>query len=508
MKSISNNKCNYSEKLYFFYLIVLGLYLLPVAVNAQVYKHLDQFTQNKYFASFINGKGGLKDTILEKQGLRINYYFEKGDNSSFTIIRNYDKGTQDYSFLPDKLILTIYGGNKADQIRLRLWEDININGKFDSTDEVYASDFHQLYDTGLYSIPFPFHSFKRIEGDGNQKLDLNRIRAWEIEVKSDKGDTHSGILYLRDLRFYSHYQPKESEKAALTGTFITLSKTDSGKNGYWTQQDWNNELMRMKHMNLQKLIIQYSIHQNQAWYFPSNLTFIKYQEAAINKIFKAAEEAGIKVYLGLFFDESWYKSDKALESTYNTLLIKNKENIDELFRLFGSSTAFGGWYIPQELNDYDWQTQNKKDLLFSWLQQVAEYAHKNDASKPVIIAPYFNLWQPADLIEAWYNELFNVAKDIDWVYPQDGIGTSLKEVHIDIPNFCGHIKSACVKHGKKFGVTVESFRQHTGWPIDNGIFSATPTDINQLNEQIQEAYQLKPNDIINFEWDYLVKMDN
>ena len=225
-----------------------------------------------------------------------------------------------------------------------------------------------------------------------------------------------------------------------------------------------------------------------------------------NRIFSAAEAVGIKVYLGLSFSESWYKSDKALASTYDDLFQKDKDNIDELYKLFGKNNCFGGWYIPQEINDYDWQAENKKALLFKWLQEIAEYVHTKDATKPVIIAPYFNLWQPADLIEVWYNDLLDIAKDIDWIYPQDGIGTTLKDAHIDIPNYGNHIKLACEKHGKKFGVTVESFRQHTGWPIDNGIFSATPTDIKQLNEQIQEAYQLNPNDIIIFEWDYLIKM--
>ena len=263
----------------------------------------------------------------------------------------------------------------------------------------------------------------------------------------------------------------------------------------------------MKRMNLSKIIIQYSVHQNRAWYSPCQLTFVKYNETTLNSIFKAAEAVGIKVYLGLSFSESWYRSDKALEGTYNDLLLIDKDNIDELYKLFGSSNVFGGWYIPQEINDYDWQSENKKILLFKWLQQIAEYAHKKDATKKVIIAPYFNLWQPADIIETWYNDLLDIAKDIDWIYPQDGIGTSLKDVYIDIPNYGNHIKSACKKHGKKFGVTVESFRQQTGWPIDNGIFSATPIDIKQLNEQIQESYQLSPNDIIIFDWDYLVKMN-
>ncbi len=472
-------------------------------LKAQTYKHIDRFESNSYYPAFINGKGILSDTIIHNQGLSVAYHFEKGFNSRFTLIRNYDIAPQDYSFMPDKLTLSLKGGNKTDQIRLRLWEDINMNRKFDSTDEVFASKPYSLGDTTWHTLQFPMNSFIRVSGNGNNKLDLNRIRAWDIEVESQSVESHSGEFYLNDLRFYSKYNPKTSKKASLTGTFITISITDSVKNGYWTQQQWNNQLWKMNKMNLSKIIVQYSVHQNRAWYSPSMLSLVKYNDPILNKIFIAAGTVGIKVYLGLSFSESWYKSDKALAGTYSNLLIEDKDNIDELYNLFGSNKAFGGWYIPQEINDYDWQTKNKKVLLFSWLQQVAEYAHKKDASKPVIISPFFNLWQPADIIEAWYNELLDIAKDVDCIYLQDGVGTALKDVHIDIPNFGSHIKAACEKHGKKFGVTVESFRQLTGWPVDNGTFSARSSDIKQLNEQIQEAYQLNPNDIILFEWNYL-----
>jgi hypothetical protein len=483
--------------------IIICFHIDTQAVNAQIYKHIDRFESNRYYPAFINGKGILRDTIIKSQGLLINYHFDTGSGSGFTLIRNYDIAPQDYSFMPDKLTLTLKGGNKTDQIRFRLWEDINMNRKLDSADEVYASKPYPLGGTVWHTIQFPLNSFKRVTGKGNNIPDLNRIRAWDIEVESLSDESHSGGLYLNDLRFYSNYKPKTSKKAALTGTFITVSVADSGKNGYWSQQQWNSQLWKMKKMDLSKIIVQYSIHQNRAWYSPSKISFVNCSVPVLNKIFIAAGNVGIKVYLGLSFSESWYKSDKASEDTYSNLYLQDKDIIDELYSLFGTNKTFSGWYIPQEINDYDWQTEYKKTLLFSWLQQVALYAHKKDASKTVIIAPYFNLWQPADIIETWYNELLDIAKDIDWVYLQDGVGTTLKDVHIDIPNFGSHIKAACEKHCKKFGVTVESFRQITGWPVDNGIFSARSANIKQLYEQIQEAYQLNPSDIILFEWNYL-----
>jgi hypothetical protein len=260
-------------------------------------------------------------------------------------------------------------------------------------------------------------------------------------------------------------------------------------------------------MKLNKLIVQYSIQQNIAWFSPCKLPFVAHSDSTINRIFTAAEKTGIKIYLGLFFDELWYKSDKGSATVYAELLSKHKNTIDELYSLFGKNSAFGGWYIPQEINDFDWLTADRKTLLFNWLQDIAVYAHSKNPSNIVLIAPYFNLWQPADILGKWYDELLTIAKDIDWIYIQDGIGISVKDIDVDIPHYYPYINEACIKHGKKFGAIVESFQQLTGWPIDKGIFSAAPASQKRLNAQIQEAYSQKPNDIIMFEWNYLPEVN-
>lgn len=498
---------NLFTKLPLFYLIILFFYFDSSFAKCQTYKYIDKFEQDNYYLSFLDGTGTITDKIINNQGLKINYHFDKGSSYSFTILHNYDRYVQDFSFMPLGFSLTIKGGNTSDRICLRLWEDNDFDRLFDQTDELYTSNFYILGKSVHKTVVFPIDSFKKVAGDGNHKLDLNRIRAWDIEIKSQTNKKHSGELYITDLKFICNYKPQYSENAKLSGTFVTLFNDDPTKNSFWTQDRWNEELLRMKNMNLTKLIIQYSVYQNISWYTPCKISYITYYENTINKIFSAAERVGIKVYIGLAYSESWNGSDKASKSTYDDLLITDKKNIDELYAIFGSSENFGGWYIPQEINDFDWPKENKKRLLFQWLQQIAEYAHKKDVSKPVIISPFFNLWQPADLLETWYDDLLDVAKDIDWVYPQDGVGTSLKKVDVDIPNYCNHIKAACERHGKKFGITVESFRQLSGWPVDNGKFSAISTDIEQMKEQIQEAYQLNPNDIILYNWDYLLKKD-
>ena len=51
-----------------------------------------------------------------------------------------------------------------------------------------------------------------------------------------------------------------------------------------------------------------------------------------------------------------------------------------MYNLYGNQSNFEGWYIPQEINDLEWQTSTKRDLLANWLQQTASYAKTKDVS--------------------------------------------------------------------------------------------------------------------------------
>ena len=92
---------------------------------------------------------------------------------------------------------------------------------------------------------------------------------------------------------------------------------------------------------------------------------------------------------------------------------------------------------------------------------------------------------------------------MDQVFPQDGVGITLKNVYYDVPLFYSKIKEACDANGAEFGATVESFKQTSGWPVDNGVFSAQPTNINTLVAQINEANANQASEIIQFEWTYM-----
>ncbi len=490
-------------------IITLGIVLFPFWLVAQSIYTIEEFKKASDFYTVFNaGNGNVSQVIttndfISGESLSLTYSFQNGNNSFFTVFKNFTTNTQDYSYQNKQFSLQHKGGNSNLKIAIRLWEDINMNGAFDGEDEVFTSQKVNLGSTNWVNSVFDINDFVKVTGNGNNILDLQRIRAWDVQVINSNGQATSGNVLIDQLQLHSNYTPPTNGNAQLSGSFIQLWNTTGCSCGLWTQQQWDDEMEKMKAVCMNKLVIQYSVYDYLTWYSSSNLNFVTQKYSALDKIVKAAEKHQIKIHFGLYFDEKWNTSNKSLNSTYNDLLIKHKAVIDELWTNFGESTAFGGWYIPQELNDLEWQTTAKQTLLFNWLKEVSDYAHTK-SNHPVMIAPFFNLWQPADVIGKWYDDLLATATNLDAIYPQDGVSLNFKEVNYHIPLYLSEIKKACNKHGKTMGATIETFHQLTGWPIDNQTFSATSANINRVKQQLWNVDEIKVNDMIQFSWGYML----
>jgi len=478
---------------------------------AQVDISIDKFgSATSFYSAFNNGSGSINtsnntsDFVSGTGSMQIDYSFNAGSNYFFSVLKNYNTATKDWSFNTDKFILRHKGGTNQTSIKVRLWEDINRNGNVDSDDEVYVCNTSVVCGQNTWTLSeFLVSNFIKLVSTGNNILDLNRIRAWDIAIENTSDQSHSSQLLIDEFLLHTTYTPPTNNNAKLSGSFTQLWNSSGCACGQFTLQQWKDEFQKMKDACMNTFVIQYGVYNDLSWYSPSNLSFVNYKETALNKIFQAAEEKGIQIYVGLYFDENWNSANKSLSSTYSNLLTKHEQVIDEIYNLFGNSSSFKGWYIPQEINDLEWQNNPTKNLLFNWVQNVASYAHAKNASKKVMIAPFFNLWMPADLLKNWYSDFFTIATDLDQVFPQDGVGITLKNVYYDVPLFYSKIKEVCDAHSVEFGATVESFQQLTGWPIDNGTFSAQPADINRLSAQIYEAQSHSPIEIIQFEWAYM-----
>ncbi|MCP4521218.1 MAG: DUF4434 domain-containing protein [Cytophagales bacterium] len=491
-------------------LLLLAQVTLICTVFSQTTNTIDEFMSNSsYYSSFNSGIGTVNTSLNNNDfssgnsSLNINYTFTSANGAFFSVLRNYTTTQQDYSFLTTGFSIDHKGGDINDKISIRLWEDINGNGVFDGEDEVFESSDIATGNSNWKTSFFDITAFTKVTGNGNGQIELNRIRAWDIKISNSSSITHSNNILIDNFQLHSNYNPQNLGTSKLTGSFIQLWNTTGCKCGEWEQERWDAEFKKMKQAQLDYLVVQYSVYDNLSWYSPSNIPSVIYKMSTLNRMVAAAEKFNMKIHFGLYFDETWNSSNKSLASTYSSILNKHKTVANELWTLFGNSPAFGGWYIPQELNDLEWQNDNEKTLLFNWIKDVTDYTESLSANYPIMIAPFFNLWQPADKLETWYNELLSISTNLDRIYPQDGVGITLKNPDYHIPLYFSAIKRACDNHNKTFGATIESFHQTSGWPINNGTFSATSTDIEILKKQLWAVNEQETFELIQFSWSYM-----
>lgn len=490
-------------------LIIVGI-LLITSARAEHQYTVDNFSKHTdYYAAFNAGSGSLTpntnawDYQNGTASLQLDYSFNVGSGSFFSAIKNYGTQTADWSYQTLGFYLNIKGGNEYTQGKLRVWEDNNKDGVFNNDDEVYSSAPFDINSTTFEEKQILAMGFVKVTGNGNGKVDWSRIRAYDIAIENKSSAANSGTIQVDQLKLANTYTPPTSGTKTIIGSFIQLWNTVGCSCGQFTLGQWKTELQKMKDACMDKIFIQYGVYDHLSWYTPSSLSGVTTNYNALNLIFQAAEELNMKVHTGLYFDETWNSASKNSAWTYSSLLTKQQNTIDELWNLFGNSSAFGGWYIPQELNDLEWQGTTEKNLLFSFINDVSNYAKTKDNSKPVAIAPFFNLWLASDELASWYNELFTAANSLDQVYIQDGVGITLKDPDFHIPLYFSKLKPVFDQHGVEFNMTAESFQQLTGWPLDEGNFSAEPASWDRFKKQLWAAEKQGVNDVIQFSWQYM-----
>jgi hypothetical protein len=493
---------------------MLGFILFSGFISVANNLPIDDFEADNYFISQLSGSVNIQSESIDNA----NYTEGNGAfkveltnisaGSRTAILRNFGTQIQDWSYLSDSLSFWLDYDNQTGfnpphfEVSIRIWEDINLNGSFDGSDEVYTSNIIEI-SGGWNRYGFDLNQFTKVTGNGDNSLNLNRVRAYDIVIGftgNFEGEAH---FTFDQLELVHQGETPSYEGEVMNSTFIQLWNDIGCSCGQWSQQQWEAEMNTMLEACTEEIVVQYGIYENVSWYSPTNLSGIQFQFTTLNKMFAAAENTGMKIRVGLYFDEYWNTADKSLTNTYNNLYAKHTAVIDEIQGLFGSNSAFSGWYIPQEINDLEWQTTNKQSLLFNWLNDVSNYAKSVNNNTDVMIAPFFNLWVPADVIQTWYDGLLNTAPNIAIIAPQDGVGIKLKQTDYHIPLYFSAIHSACEQNNRTFAATIESFEQTAGWPIDNGTFAAQPTSIISLHNQISAALRNGAEQLYQFSWGYM-----
>ena len=213
--------------------------------------------------------------------------------------------------------------------------------------------------------------------------------------------------------------PSFIEKKVLTGTFVQLFGKDD-----WSEAQWEAFLSEIKSLGMNTLIVQYTAFKNAyndiTWFDSQNTFTIQKSKNTLPRLLKVAENQGIEVYLGLYFDETYWQhqTDASWLELHARYCI---EIAQELQAQFGNSKAFKGWYIPHEPEPDAYHTDEQIALFRDvFINPIAHKLHQW-GNKPIAIAAFWNsaLTSPEQL-QHFMAELSKSPLEI--IMLQDGVG--------------------------------------------------------------------------------------
>jgi hypothetical protein len=256
--------------------------------------------------------------------------------------------------------------------------------------------------------------------------------------------------------------------------------------GYLTTERWEREFEYMSAVGMDTYILQWTADSsNQTTIFP--ITIPRWEWASpldqVDMALSSAQQYGMKVYLGLAFDQEWFvkqASDRAwlLDQATAMNLVA-----DDLYRSYFDRYPdnFAGWYLNWEMDNVSgYNTRvNERQTMVEALASVVDHLHRLNPNLPAAIAPYFNARigaKPQVWGEFW-DEV--IAKSgIDILMLQDGVGVGHAGVK-DLPAWFEVVCRAAHHNGVECWDDLEIFSGASA------VNSPAPTE--RIIQQIQAA---------------------
>ena len=220
-------------------------------------------------------------------------------------------------------------------------------------------------------------------------------------------------------------------RKALTGSFVEFFDKDD-----WAPYQWNSLLEGMKKTGFNTVIVQFAAFNDKVWYDADNSFAPNKGKYALARLLAAAELKHMDVYIGLYFDNSYWQN----QTNADWLKLHADRCItvaQQVNALFGSSKAFKGWYIPHEPEPNAYNTDEKVALFRDlFINKISDKLHQIN-NKPVSIAAFWNSnLTSAQQLQHFMAELSKA--NLQVVMLQDGVGVG----HVKMTQLADYYKAA------------------------------------------------------------------
>lgn len=181
-----------------------------------------------------------------------------------------------------------------------------------------------------------------------------------------------------------------------------------------SQEDWRALMTSIKKRGIDTLVLQWTKYD-------AAFKEAEEMDALLEKTLIAHKE-GLKVIIGLSSENEFFNRQQLplneLESYLNNLAYKD---VKQLLRWQKRLTFEpSGWYISAEIDDYNWQDKERRDLLLQWLGSLKEIL-ATLTNAPIYISSFFSgNMNPKD----YQDLIYSIEQQGLKVWIQDGSGVN------------------------------------------------------------------------------------
>lgn len=246
----------------------------------------------------------------------------------------------------------------------------------------------------------------------------------------------------------------------------------------WTDERWQQEFAALKQAGMHYLVLGSTLNTDKEGkmysIFPSKLPGVvnRYGNDLVENCLRNAKLAGIKVFIGLNFDEKWWTTPINSPWITEQMELGNrlaKELVDRYKSRYGGTMY--GWYWVWEVDNIKATTPAAHAQLAAALNINLHFLNGLTPDMPFMLCPFFNyrLGSSQETANMWKN-VFSAAnfKEGDIFAPQDCIGAGGLEMQV-LDEWFAALKTAVdTKPGLLFWVDTETFDQRfwTSAPLD------------------------------------------
>lgn len=277
----------------------------------------------------------------------------------------------------------------------------------------------------------------------------------------------------------------------LNGTFLQLT----ARHKSWTDAQWTQLFDYLHQLQLSNVFVQWTAYDDISFYRSAP----EMSGSPLDKILSNANRTGLKVWVGLYSNSGYWdrigQGSAAAANYLDNVRAKSLAIARDLAPALKQDSAFAVWYLPEEIDDVNWESPQARSQLLRHLDLTSAEIHRLTPGACIAISTFSNARISPRQFRTFWEDAFH-STTVTAVLLQDGVGAQKLELN-EFPLYAEALSAAARSAGRQFGIIVELFQQTGGPPVDSGSFQASSARWDRVCRQLQIAHRFT-NSVIGF----------